>query len=424
MFASPRILIATFGAALFVSGCQSGAVDSTETPTPLDLKLAFVLPIADSATYPDSIRWKAGDGIWKQKAYTTPTVVVDPFTDTVAVHLDAGVRTIVVEWYTGGVPMRTANYQVASATSATKTFSVDSASLQAYLLERHSSYDPSLVPLARWHYGEFMTSFLDTVAAPSAEASVWWGTDSVNMRKLSGPIWIDRTVELYVQARKPGAFGPKLVYSYVLRPKIVFNTPDWRSQYNENNAIGNALKSAGIYGFGWNSIGSLLNSVNTGTRVGAAIPDKYLSIDYSLGGANPNLGIGLQIGGSVDSLTEKGQWGIDLRPMERLRAVFNFTPALNDSMELVVQIASMDPVYQTACNNGGCLRYALTKSEIANGVLDIPVTSLVYPDWYQWGAAVQPKTADVMRRAAGIVFLVGGKGKTYSAPVSGKLEIQ
>ena len=420
----PQVILALSLAAGFW-GCQSSTQADT-SPVAIDLKVNFALPVSDSAVFPDSIRWKVGNGAWTSKSFLQPFPVTDSFKYLIDVHLAANERTIMAEWFTGGLLLRTSSYQAVGEPSASKTVVVDSAALSAFLLERHASFDPGMVPKARHHYGEFISAFVDTISPPTAEGSVWWGMDTSRLQKLTGPILIDRTADIVVQARQPGKFGPKIWYNYAIRPKISFAAPDPRNQYNEVSAIGNALRSAGVYGFGWSSRQSTVSEISKAVYVGSSSADLYLSIAYALQGDTANVGVGLQIGGAVDSLPgpEKGAWGIDLRRMVRLRSVFRFTPALNDSLELVLQIASMDPVYGVACAKGGCLRYAIKTSEINNGVVDIPLDSLKYPSWYQWGSAPIPSAADVLRRAVGVVYLVGGVMGTYPKPVPGVLAIQ
>ncbi|HNY30857.1 MAG TPA: hypothetical protein PKO15_08215 [Fibrobacteria bacterium] len=281
------------------------------------------------------------------------------------------------------------------------------------------AFDPTLVPGILYRYGQFVAPFADVVQAPDS-ATLWWGPDSSKLVKLtSNTIWISKSTVFWIQARRSKTWGPKIDVNLAIRNQIDFADDDPQAQYADNAEYTLKLKNIRVLGFGWATTGSALEFSKELATSGLT----GLNLKYTLKGKYPSVGVGLKIGGAIDSLgPNRGNWGIDMDSVQTMDFKFDASGLATASTKVILKVGSMDPVYSTACNKGICLQYQLPDGVLASGMTSLQLDQFSYPAWS--APADRPLTArsEILRRGNGILFSVESVSDTV-ATISGTLKI-
>lgn len=264
-------------------------------------------------------------------------------------------------------------------------------------------FDPTLVPGILHRYGQFLAPFADVVQAPDS-ATLWWGTDSSKLTRLgTNTIWVEKSTTFWIQARRAGSRGPKLDVNLAIRSQIDFATDDPQAQYADNAEFTRKLKNIHVLGFGWATTGSSVDyskEIATNGLTG-------LNLKYALHGKYPSVGLGLQIGGAIDSLgPDRGKWGIDMDSVQSVEIKFDASALAASSTKLVLKVGSMDSVYSAACAKGICLQYRLPDASFAASMAIIKLDTFQYPDWSTVPDRPTTARADILRRSTGVMFSV------------------
>lgn len=420
-----RIALAVVLVTGCLMGCQDPVIleeDNSASPQLVTRTVTVSLPISDSAVFPDTVKWRTSGG-WTP-VQVVDTVVADSLKFRFPVQIPGTTPSLTVQWYRSGFLLRTVQYDL---TTGRKSVTTDSSQLVAFSVKRN--FDPNLVPKARFHGGTFVSAVADTLIAPTPDASVWWGFDSANLQSLpkNGVLWIDRTCGFWVQARRGSVIGPKVYHLFTIKNTLNFIAPNPDAIYNGTDENSQKLRRAGVQGWAWaytrpnESMGvSEFDAISMTTD---AVP--RLSLALQLRGTDAAVGVGVQLGGAIDSIgpLEKGKWALDLRPASHVLVKFQMRA---DSVDLSLEIGSMDSTYNLACASGVCLRYKLKPSEISAGYADIPIGALSYPSWSGGDTATKwrlPPRSEILRKASGVGLTVAGR-RPYSSPVPVTLLIE
>lgn len=276
--------------------------------------------------------------------------------------------------------------------------------------------DSSLVPVAKYHWGSFIAPFAMDVSGPSESSVYWWNSASPEPRLLTGPVWIGKSGSVGFQVRSRGRIGPAVQWEYSIKDTISFEGVDPNAKYQDGtNAIAAMLMGYGVSGYGWLTGSSTVVEVKKGDYFGVGKNMVRMIANWT--GENPNWGIGFNLGGSVvQSAPDSGIWHADLSSLDSVVFSVRFSGVPSDSVELAIQLASVDAGYNAACGKGGCLRHSISAAALRNSGglvrIAVPVDSLRYPSWYVADHSDTVDTRTVLKWGCGINFAIGSKGVT------------
>ncbi len=283
-------------------------------------------------------------------------------------------------------------------------------------LADYMQVDSSLVPIAKYHWGSFIAPFSLEVSARSGASVYWWNPASPEPKPLTAPAWIGKSGSASFQVRSRGRKGPVVQWEFSIKDSIAFDGVDPNAKYQDGtNAIAAMLMGYGVSGYGWLSGSATAVEVKKGDYFGVGKSMVRMIANWT--GANPNWGLGFNLGGSViQSAPDSGIWHADLSSLDSLVFSIRFSGVPSDSLELAVQVASVDAGYNAACAKGGCLRHAIAADALRNSGglvrIAVPVDSLRYPSWYVAEHSDTVDTRTVLKWGGGINFAIGSKGAT------------
>lgn len=274
------------------------------------------------------------------------------------------------------------------------------------------AFDAALLPGILYRYGQFVAPFADAVQAPDS-ATLWWGPDSSKLVKLtSNTIWVAKSTSFWIQARRAKAWGPKIDVNLAIRNRIDFATGDPQAQYADNAEYTQRLKNIHVLGFGWATTGSALEFSKELATSGLT----GLNLKYTLRGKYPSVGVGLRIGGAIDSLgPNRGKWGIDMDSVQTMDFKFDASGLATATTKVILKVGSMDSVYSAACDKGICLQYQLPEGVLESGMASLHPDQFNYPDWSPQAGRPPTARSEILRRGTGILFSVESVSDTVES---------